>query len=83
MLPLQRGRRVPHNSPIVLNLVDSGDGKAHIEHVLVVADDGLVAAELVIETILSVGEDVFLILDRGRVRMTAVWLGSLLVLAQI
>ena len=54
-----------------------------IEHVLVVMDDCIVAAELVIEFVLSVRQDVFLICQSSCVRVSSVRLGPLLVLPQV
>ena len=85
VLALQLVRRVAeHSAGLVLgNLGRLGHGKTRVKHVLVVLDDGGVAAVLVIESVLSVAEQVTLVTHRRHVRGPAVRLRSLVVLAQV
>lgn len=54
-----------------------------VQHVLIVLDDGSVAAELVIESILCVRQDVSLVAHCGSIRLVSVRHGGLVILAQI
>ena len=57
--------------------------EALVQHVLIVLDEGSVAAELVVESVLRVGEDIALVGQGGGVRGAAVRLRHLVVLAQV
>ena len=57
--------------------------KASIKHVLVVLNKAGVTTELVIEFVLSVGQNVSLITHSCRVGCSTVWLGTLVVLSQV
>ena len=57
--------------------------KALVKHVLIVLDEGGVAAELVVESVLRVGENITLVGQGGSVRRAAVRLRHLVVLAQV
>ena len=64
---LERGLRVAEHAAVFCHFVVFGYGQAVVQHVLVVADEGFVPAELVIEVILSVRKNVFLVGQRGSV----------------
>jgi len=72
-----------HLFSIVDDLSSFGHCKAGIEHVLVVLDEGGVAAELVVEHVLRVAQQVTLVTRRRHVRGAAVHLLDLVVLAQV
>ena len=83
MFLLQRSGRVSDHSAVFLHLVDLGDGKPRVKHVLVVANEGCVATELVIEAVLCVRENVLFIFSCGRMATATIRRSTLLVLAQI
>ena len=80
---LERGLRVAEHAAVFCHFVVFGYGQAVVQHILVVADEGFIPAELVIEVILSVRKNVFLVGQRGSVWLISIWLGSLLVLPQV
>ena len=75
--------RVAEHLTILNFLCLLGLWEARIEHVLIVLDDGIVAAELVVKSILSVRQNVSLVPWRRHVRLVSVWHGGHVVLAQI
>ena len=64
---LERGLRVAEHAAVFCHFVVFGYGQAVVQHILVVADEGFIPAELVIEVILSVRKNVFLVGQRGSV----------------
>ena len=85
MLSLNLLGRVSKNFTLIVLLRGHalGQRKTGIKHVLIVLYEGIVAAELVVEFVLSVGKNVSLVTTRSHVRRATVWLGSLVVLAQV
>ena len=85
MLPLNLLDRVSKNftSVVLLRCHALGQRKTGIKHVLIVLDEGVVAAELVAEFVLGVGKQVSLVTTRSHVRSATVWLGCLVVLTQV
>ena len=81
---LQLMRRVAEHLVVLLgHLCLLGHGEASVKHVLVVLNEGSVATELVIESILRVRQNVSLVTRCGHVRLATVGLSSLVVLPQV
>lgn len=83
VLFLQLMSRVAEHFAIFGLLRILGLGEACVEHVLVVLDDGGVPAELVIESVLGVRQDVPLVPGRGHVRLVSVRLRTQVILSQV
>ena len=83
MFPLNCLSRVAEDLAIVNQLCLLGLGEAVVEHVLIVLDDGIVSAELVVESILRVRQNVSFVSRRRHVRLVSVWHGCHVILSQV
>ena len=67
MVPLKGLSRVAEDLAVLNLLCLLGLGEALVKHVLIVLDDGIVSAELVVESILRVRQNVSLVSSRRHV----------------
>ena len=83
MVSLQGLSRVAEDLAVINQLCLLGLREALVEHVLIVLDDGVVSAELVIESILRVRQNVSLVSRRRHMRLVSVWHGRHVILTQV
>lgn len=74
---------VADNFTIITLFIDFWHRETLIKHILIVPYDWCVSAELVIEFVLGIRQNISLVTKCGHMRSRAIWLGHLIVLTQI